>query len=336
LDVLNERLGSWIQRVPTDCLGEMRPFSLTDLPLMIAFSPRVYAETNRRLRAFQRNLTHRHWAGLHDVYPRAHIWGYAYLLFFWASYCDVLPQVLDDPDRSVVAENFMRYICEIDRFIDRAETRSFWHSRPRRLVRLPQIEPVMQELLQRLGQTSPTPQAYRSVARVVADFRRSAFRELTREDAEAPGAHIAVRRHKEATAGNLFRTWGLILARLYPVEEQVAQQAAEVVFSTGMAIQVLDDLSDAAVDYREGTINLFVSIAQQRPDDWALLRPYLEQCDGPYVSWPWVRTNLPVSYQAAMALRDHYLGRVSAVKRLARSRRASELLDEIVRIIGRF
>lgn len=332
---LHRWLGNWPRRSPVDGLGEMRLFSLADLPLMLALSPRIYTETARTLAAFRRNLTDRRWAGLQGVYSRDYMWGYAYLLFFWARYCGALPQVIEYPDRMLPAEMFLRYVCEIDNFIDDADTRAFWHGSPERLKLVPRAKVVLDELLQRLIRSSATPQSCRAVAALIADFRQRSFSVIVHPDAAHDGPQPAIIRHKEATVGRLMRTWSLILARSYQVEEGLAQRASDVIFDAGMALQVIDDLSDAVVDYREGVANLFLGVVRERPDDWRLLCAQLGQSDDAYLSWLWVRQNIPRSYAAAIALRESYLDRLLGQGQAPGSSRTAELLDEIIHVIRR-
>ena len=204
---LHRWLGDWSRRMPVRGLGEMPLLSLVDLPLVLALTPRIYLATAGYLHTYQRNLADRWWPGLQGVYSRDYLWGYAYLLFFWARHCNVLNEVLRHPERSLPAELFLRYICEIDAFIDRADTRALWHRAPKRLKALPESGAILQEFLQRLGQPSTRPENRRAIARLVAEFRRTSYRALAPDPDPSSEGLLPILRHKEATVGNLMRTW---------------------------------------------------------------------------------------------------------------------------------
>jgi hypothetical protein len=332
---LHRWLGAWSQQMPARGLGEMPLLSLVDLPLLLALSPRIYLATAGYLAAYRRNLTDRRWSGLQGVYSRDYLWGYAYLLFFWARHCGVLADVLRQPERSVPAELFLRYVCEVDAFIDRADTRELWPGAPERLKALPQARAILHEFLQRLCQPGIEPESRRAVVQLVADFRRASYRAVLPDASPPPEGMLPILRHKEQTVGNLMRTWSLILALQYQTPEPVAQQAGEVIFQAGMALQMIDDLSDAVVDYREGVVNLFLGVVQERPDDWAKLRDHLAACADPYLSWAWVRENIPVSYAAALALREQSLIRLAAAGPAPASALHAQLHHEIAQIVRR-
>ncbi len=332
---LHRWLGAWSRRMPGRGLGEMPLLSLVDLPLLLALTPRIYLATAGTLRIYRRNLADRRWSGLQGVYSRDYLWGYAYLLFFWARHCNVLDDLLRQPERSLPAELFLRYICEIDAFIDRADTGALWHGAPERLKTLPQAAAILQEFLQRLGQPCTRPENRRAIVRLVADFRRASYRALAPDTASPPEGLLPILRHKEATVGNLMRTWSLILACQYEVPEPAAQQAGDVIFHAGMALQVIDDLSDAVVDYREGVVNLFLGVVQERPADWARLCDHLATCDDAYLSWSWVRENIPASYAAALALREQSLNRLSGAGQAPASAPHTQLHNEVAQIVRR-
>jgi hypothetical protein len=315
---VHRALSRWLLRVPSQNLGVMPLFAVTDLPFILAFTPRTWFSGVARLRAFRRNLKTRQWAGLAEVYPRIFMWSYAYLLIFWARYCRILPSLLADPDRCLLAENFIRYICEMDRHVDSFDSRALWRTAPNSLKHLPQVRRVADELWARLDQLDIPNCNKRSIVKLIADYRRDAFFGPARRWARSEAASYAFAElvaDKERTAGNLWRTWSRLLGRIYDMPGDLAEDISGVFFNFGMAIQVIDDVSDAPADYRISAQNLFLAVAQQIPRDWERLQNFLESQPEPFLDWPWVRRNLPQAYAAALQLYRCYMDRLLAERR---------------------
>lgn len=293
-------------QVPTQNIGVMPIFSIIDLPMMAVIPPRKWFETISYLRTFQKNLKRRDWPSLASIYPRTYMWTYAYTLFAWGRYCGILPVILANPERSLFAEIFLRYICQIDQYVDSFDSRELMQTHPAAARRHPPVQNVALELCAHLRSLDIPQPTKRTLARLTVEFRSGYLRSLRRSPESLP----EVMHDKERTAGNLWRIWTRLLGCLYAVPDRVAQSASEVYFHLGMMIQVMDDLSDAPTDYRLHTQNMLLTIACTIPQDWAQIEQRFASDPATHIHWGWLRRTIPTSYQETMKLYDHYKGRL--------------------------
>ena len=289
-------------RVPSQNMAVMPLVALTDLPFVFAFSPSRWLEHVRCLRTFQQHVTQRQWASLAEVYPRSLIWMYAYLLFTWGRYCGCLPEVLGQPDRSLPAEMFIRYVCEIDRYVDSFDSRTLWRTQATHFKVRPRVRRVATELCAGVQQVGLDAAAYRGLFNLILTYRRAALVTMQRS-ADASADHLAqVIQDKEQTTGNLWLVWSRILSCLYGISADAAEHASRAFFNFGMALQIIDDLSDAPADYAVHAENLFLAVAQTYPTDWEQLRRHFTGQPAPFLDWPRARRHTPTAYHATLDL----------------------------------
>jgi hypothetical protein len=96
-----------------------------------------------------------------------------------------------------------------------------------------------------------------------------------------------------------------------------------------MALQFVDDLSDVGPDHQVNTQNLFLGVVKEHPPEWNILRTYLDKSTGPFMHWPWVRENIPRSYQKARELHKAY------IRAMQNNTRRPELTNELCVILNR-
>jgi hypothetical protein len=326
---LHTAMRFWLFKVPTENIGTMRLFDIADLPFLIAFSPRAWFENVARLRIFQSNLTERQWASLAEIYPRNMMWAYAYQLFFWGRYCGVLSDILAHPDKCILAEVFLRYICQIDVYIDSFDSRMMLRSAPCCVRNNPKVRMVAAELSKRLRSLDISQQTKRSIARLIVSYRRDALDTVKSWGETLCDSLTGVIEVKERTVGNMMFAWSQILSYLYQVPSGLAKEVSEVFFNFAMALQFIDDLSDVGVDYQVTTQNLFLAIVQGNPMEWDSLRAYLDKGAEPFMNWPWVKTNLPKSYLKMRKLHESY------IQAIQKSGQLPGLTNELSAILGR-
>jgi len=303
-------LHRWMLRVPSVNMAVMPLVTPTDLPLVFAFSLSRWLEQIRDLRVFQQHVVQHQWASLAEVYPRSLIWMYAYLLFTWGRYCRCLPEILQQPDRCLPAEMFIRYVCEIDRYVDSFDSRALWRVHARQFKARPQVRSVATELCAGVQQVGLGASVCRGMINLILTYRREALMTMQRS-ADASGDNLPqVIRDKEQTAGNLWRVWSRILGYLYGTSADTAERAAQVFFNFGMAVQIIDDLSDAPADHAVRAENLFLAVAQTYHADWERLQRHFREQSAPFLDWPWARRYTPTTYQATLELYQGYFDRL--------------------------
>ena len=303
-------LRTWMLRVPSANMARMPRYAVTDLPLVFAFSLSRWREQVRCLQMFQQHITQRQWASLSEIYPRSLIWMYAHLLFTWGRYCRCLEELLQQPDRCLPAEMFIRYVCEIDRYVDSFDSRALWSTHATQFKARPQVRLVAAELCAWVRHAGMETAACRRLVRLISDYRREALAAMQRSaDPRAEDlAHVILA--KEQTAGNLWYVWSRLLGCLYQVPGEAIDNASQAFFAFGMAVQVIDDLSDAPADYVVRAQNLFLATAQSCPNEYEQLQRHFSEQPRPYLDWPWARHHTPVTYQATLDLYQGYVERL--------------------------
>ncbi len=308
--LVHQALHRWMLRVPSENMAVMHLYALADLPLVLAVSPSRWREQIRCLRLFQQRLRQRQWASLAEVYPRSLIWMYAYLLFTWGRYCHRLPNVLLQPDRCLPAEMFIRYVCEIDRYVDSFDSRALWRAQATQFKARPQVRSVATELCAGVQQAGLDMAAGRSLIKLILTYRREALATMQRSADASVDDLAQVIHDKEKTAGNLWYVWSRILGCLYQIPGDIAERAAQAFFNFGMALQIIDDLSDAPADHAVRAENLFLAVVQTCPADWKRLQQHFAERPAPFLDWPWARRYTPAAYHATLNLYHRYFDRL--------------------------
>lgn len=304
--LLRRLVNRWFYRLSKHNIPHMPLFALVDLPLIVVLPLPLWIQQVRRLRKMQQHFTRRVYTGLDSIYPRHHLHTYLYMLFAWGRYCGVLPKLLAQPDRAVLAEMFIRYICEIDHYLDTFDSRQLLQENPQVAWRREQVQAIGSEFCALLRQLELSPKTRWQCLRLVVIFRRAYFEEMRCSAAFAAGDVATMLRHKERTAGDLWRTWALVLGQLYGVPSPLADHAAEVQFTFGMLVQLLDDIADLPVDYRTVTPNLFLAMIEQTPAELARLQRRLQTDSAPFLNLPWSQQQLPQAYAKLFSLYEDY------------------------------
>jgi len=302
-------LQPWLHRVPSKNLGEMWLFSITDLPLIIVHRA-IWLKVLLQLRTYQLHLTFDTWASISSIYPRNVMLVYAFYLFEWGNYCNRLEEIMTKPDLSILAEIFIRYNCQIDLFVDNFDSKSIWQGEIRCIKYAPGVEEVLVGFLRHLGAIKIPPTAKRNIIKLFANYRRGALNAMKHWASSTQETISETLKDKSATAGDLFATWSDILASLYDVPEATKTKAHDAFFNFCMMVQIIDDLGDTPVDHVHNTQNIFVEIVKQTPQEWKNLEDHLRNHKKPFISWPWVRANIPQSYQKMFSLYDDYANKL--------------------------
>jgi len=303
-------LQTWMLRVPSANMAVMPLYMLTDLPFLFAFSPSRWIEQVRCLHLFQQHIRQHHWASLAEVYPRSLIWMYAYLLFTWGRYCHCLQEILVQPDRCLPAEMFIRYVCEIDRYVDSFDSRALWRAQATRFKARSQVRSVAAELCTGVQQMGLDAATCRGVISLILAYRREALAVMQHSVDPSADSLAQVIHDKERTAGNLWSVWSRVLGCLYRIPGDVTENASQAFFNFGMALQIVDDLSDAPADYAVRAQNLFLAVAQTCPAEHERLEHHFAERPSSFLDWPWARRYTPATYHATLDLFQGYFDRL--------------------------
>jgi hypothetical protein len=303
-------LQRWMLRVPSANMAVMPLIALTDFPFLFAFSPSRWIEHVRDLHLFQQHVTQRQWASLAEVYPRSLIWMYAYLLFTWGRYCHSLQEILWQPDRCLPAEMFIRYVCEIDRYVDSFDSRALWRAHATQFKARSRVRNVATELCIGVQQVGLDAAACRGAIGLILAYRREALAVMQHSVDPSADSLAQVIRDKERIAGNLWSVWSRVLGCLYQIPGDVTENASQAFFNFGMALQIIDDLSDAPADYAVRAQNLFLAVAQTYPAEHERLEQHFAELPSSFLDWPWACRYTPATYQATLDLFQGYFDRL--------------------------
>lgn len=303
---LHQLLRFWMLRVPSHSIPKMPLFSPLDVPLIIGMTPRVWWHTVYSLHRMRRNLTEQAWPGLHIIYPRMLMAIYVYLEFVVARYCGFFKVLIKQPDRAIIAEVFLRYVCTIDLMIDASGDMQQWAAGYSVLRRIPGVKTLASELCSRIAQLETTPTVRIKMLRLIVSYRRNASRALM-QWIHSPSLDIdKVIRHKECTTGMLWATWCQLLTTAYNVPDTMSIHSSTCLFSAGMILQVIDDLGDVPIDQAGGAENLFLALAEQDQTEKRVLKRHLDQSSNLFLDWGWARMSLPSTLAKANALIERY------------------------------
>lgn len=302
--VLHTVLQRWIFRVPSESMGRMPLIAIADIPF-ICVLPLQWPDLLRNLAAFQKNLGSEDEVSLSALYPRIVMWTYAFCLFSWGEYCGQLQAILRNPKKSLVAEAFLRHICQIDSYIDAFDSRNVWLNEPGYIKQLPEVRLTSQGLCRLLKAPGITVRIRKSVVQLINEFRWNALRAM-QDWAGAPDTLDNTLRVKCQTAGMLWYYWSSILGQVYDIAPSLASSVSATFFNYGMLVQIVDDLADTPVDYRVKTHNLFIAIVRETPVEWDALQRHLAAHCHQYLGWPWVKSHLPISYRTVRAYYNRY------------------------------
>ena len=325
---LHKFINSLFAQVPSENMGKMRLFSLEDLPLLIAVGPSNLGSMISRLRTFQCNLKDYEWPSLAVIYPRPIQWLYAYLLFFWGRYCNVLPSILAHPDRSLPAEVYLRFICQIDTYLDSFDSRSLLDYLVQNIEIQPGIQEVKSDLYSRLDAISENVTKGDCLFGLVNTYLDHNLVVTRHWMASDKMTLEEIKVFKETSTGELYATWSQILSGLYQIPEKLSRHTARIFSSFGMAIQVVDDIADVGQDYLISSPNILLGIASDNPYEYERLISHIRNTEYQYLHLSWVKMNMPQSYAQAIDWICSYVGEIKAITR------NNPLTDELINLIA--
>jgi len=288
-------------------LAEVPPISFIDVGLIPRLGWKGYIHFFRNFEAYRKNLKDKDWSCLTHCYPRSYYLLYYFFLFWWADYCNVLIDVVQSPERSLVAELFFRYIMEVDRLVDDPKGGKRMLMDPSRLKRNSEASGYLSAFLERLLQTEKQLDIKRQICDRFWRYRRDSL--TICQDTLRPDAGLKeILWCKEITVGGLFHTWSSILGRLYcPQSSQLLVENAGVVLSNAcMAMQVYEDLLDLPEDFRGQILNIFHEILKLHPEELRMCSEYVDRVPWQHLDGIWARQNLPASCRMAQEWVDHY------------------------------
>ncbi len=326
---LHTLMYAMFSQVPSENIGKMRLFKLADLPLYVAGGPVMMGQMLGWLGTFQHNLSEHEWPSLAEIYPRPMMWFYAYNLFFWSRYCNALPLVLSQPDRSLPAEIYLRFICQIDTYLDSFDSRGLRDHLVEQIELQPGIQAIRADLNCRLKNSCKNGQNGNHPQKLINTYLDHNLHNFRRWMASENMTLDEIRIFKEITTGELNTNWSLILSSLYDVPDDLAENAAKLIYLYSMATQVVDDISDAKQDYLVHSPNILLGMARENSGEYERLVSHIEKTKNKYLHWPWVKKNAPSSYAQAIEWIHLYVEEIKAVTQ------QKSLTDELISLIAR-
>jgi hypothetical protein len=289
--------------------------TITDVANITKIGLKKALQFARQFQQYRINLSHNSWSCLTSFYPRANYITYYYVLFWWADYCGVKNELIEDPDRSLIAELFFKYIVEIDRIIDKPEGDKFL-KKPSLIKSALTVDRLLKKMCNHI-EVSP---------HLISPVKRSLYHEIWkyRQECLEICQHVANQTDicldctlffKEVTTGGLFRVWAYILANLYcddPSHEMVIS-SQNILIEACMAMQIVEDLLDFPEDYNAGTLNIFHEILKVNPDELSEAEAYLDGSKWQHLDFIWAEQHLPVSFQTIFELSHRYLQKAMKV-----------------------
>ncbi|MCB9452295.1 MAG: hypothetical protein H6672_12715 [Anaerolineaceae bacterium] len=303
---IHQLLRDRLFQVPSAAIPQMPLFAISDIPLYLFFH-RAAFRTIRYFHRYRSNLKLREWRGIHTIYPRSHMLYYLYEIFLWARYCGVLDEALKQPDKTTVGEVFIRYICQMDEYLDSFDSQALRQQDIRRILRLKEARNLSHELSHHLQLLEIPPDTYSHILKIIVRYRRGYLQALGHPEAVQPRSLEAIIHDKELVAGELMGAWTDILSCLYGVPDALSAEIRDVFCRVSMVIQFFDDLGDVPEDYAVHADNLFLAIAQNHQEEWARLAAFLKQQTEAFLDWPWVVDHMPSTHADFITAYQSYL-----------------------------
>lgn len=284
----------------------------------VAFIPRVGLRESMRFfrdfRTYAGNFVIDDRGGIASFYSRAGSYLFYCLFFSWTDICNIRDEVVQQPDRSFIAELFIRYIFEIDQLIDSAEA----ELSPVVIKQNWQVKSALSRLIRlvRDRQIIALPSsAQNEVFREIAGYRRQSLHVYQSSARSNSQNLVSVLREKDSTVGGLLRTWARILCILYGNRQPIrfCEESQTVMGHAGMAVQVTDDIMDFPLDLRTDTNNIFHEILKEHPEELNMAKRYAAE----YTSWNhldaiWAEQYLPLTFQRAVTLLQRYVSKIES------------------------
>lgn len=338
---LRSRLFALGSQVKNRGLKEVPCFALSDvlrIPKIGFLQGHVWKICYRFFRQFpqyKKSLRYETTFCLTTFYPRSVYLLYYYLLFWWADYCDAWKHLLEVPDRSLIAELFIRYIVEIDAHIDCPEGADLLEE-PVLIKNDVAARRFLKELLMHIGKSGTLPEHKREICHRIWSYRNECLAVCRNRSSQSGlGSNLEeVLAKKEATVGGLFRIWASLLCTLYcdGIRSHCADSSREILASVGMAIQVIDDMLDLPVDYASDVDNIVYELLKETPEELAVAEDHLHSTSWEHLDWVWAGRNLPRTWKRAADLLNDYLGHI---KKVSQKPEATSELCAMISTVGR-
>lgn len=243
------------------------------------------------------------------IYCRPLVIWYYYTLFWWAEYCGVLDKLLQDPGRSLIPELFIRYIIKIDSIID-IEGGGVYLLEGLPLIKK-ECADVLQELLIQIKANREDTHG-KKLRQKIWGFRQNSLM-VSRNTQGWPELKFQdMLDYKDKTAGELSRVWVDLLCDVYDVEVRV-ENSRRIFGLVSMAIQVVDDMLDSPVDFRDHVSNIFIHLLMETPGEFDTAKAHFEQFPGAYLDWVWANKYLPNACKKAVELITGYTREISTI-----------------------
>lgn len=300
---------------------KMRLFSVFDAPMIVGVGLSFWLRYVRTLSLFlkqQRALST--WSSISDIYPRALIILYYFLLFTWAKFNNILEMIIAAPQGCILGELFIRYICEMDIQIDRVDGPVELSRNPFFPKRSGRSQEFIREFLVILDGLNLSRSCRQRLIRVFQMYRQS-YLAICQANALQPKTVASFQEtlvDKSKVAGQLWGTWAMILSLAYSLPDAQVRDSEKLLHDFGMVTQVFDDMADVPHDIEECQPNILYAICQQHPKELQLLDIHLREQGGRFLNLEWAKDNLPLSTSMAKDLARHYLESAIALDREGR------------------
>jgi hypothetical protein len=323
---------SWTNRLfPSSDLAHMRLISSGDLPYIVLL-PKIWLNTVLWLRQARQKLKGQTWYDLSSIYPRFIMFGYIYQLHFFVRYTGIVDKFFRKPDGAIIAELFLRYICEIDEFVDQFDSRELLSNNWTLIRAHPQAKLILKDLMQRLQGNDIPEETYRRILQAIAAYRMNYYASIKHWSQDpAPNSNLNfVMTNKIAISGRLMPTWALILGYFYGVEHPLLEEIETIFYRLALYIQLIDDLVDLPGDYKVNSENIVLAVIGHYPDEHVALKTYLAKKQPAYFYFSSLKKLGPCAYIEIQDMRASFL------RELQSSIQKSSFRQELTLIIERF
>ena len=324
---VRRRLFAYFFRAKKDRgLKEVPRFAFSDVALI----PKIGWKKSLRLcedfQQYRQNLRCETWSCLTKIYSRSVYLLYYYLLFWWAKYCNVWKRLVAMPDRSLIAELFIRYIVKIDSLIDKPGGVHLLQE-PSFIEADPDVRDLLQEMLSHIQKSDIILESKVELCGRISSYMGRCLAICWNAANQSNFGLSDVLQEKEETVGGLFRVWAALLCILYDVPDPPAKSSQEIMHYAGMAMQVFDDMLDLSEDYKANVHNIFYELLRENPDEWIRAVKHIYPLSWKHLDGIWAQQNLPETYKRAINQVNDYLTKIDEASRKPKA------TDELCRVI---
>jgi hypothetical protein len=196
----------------------------------------------------------------------------------------------------LIPELFIRYIVKIDSIIDRKGGKEYLLSDTPFIKK--KCSDILKELLAHIWESEDAFHR-KKLCDQIWIFRKNCLI-VSRKDQNLPELSFDdLLDNKDKTAGDLLRVWVDLLCDIYHVSSHV-ENSRKIFGLVAMAIQVIDDMLDSPVDYREGVSNIFLHILEETVHEFHVAKAHFEQNTYDYLDWTWANKYLPNTCKKAI------------------------------------